>query len=540
MGMGVWGKSRQGFAGKAFAFGLAGFGLIVGGQGAALASAGCTALNGTYIGGAITGSTSGTGFSAGDIITLTVTTAGGADTLGLYDDTNFNVLLLSGNTVGTRTFTVPANTSAKFLISGTRANAGSNFSWTCTAGGSSSGSTPSQMLTSVQTTGSTVVANTSGAAITGSVSDATNAALSSSGSGGSTSPVVYMTAEEFVANWVLQRHGGTSGPGYDALRRQGLGFYNQETAKGKSFIARPGSWPGFLMVTAPSSQFAPEQQSAVVRRADEAFAALASVNKAPRATHIFTPQWSTWGDVRGSGFEQNDASALKGTQINATGGVTYKARANLVVGVFAGYENFKYDFASLTGSLKGQGGSIGTYAGWAITPTLRWTGMVGWTGVSYDASAATASGSFSGSRWLFSTGLTGRYLLAAYVLEPSATVFAVTERQTAYTDNLGVAHDARSFTTGRVSAGGRVLAPPQAFAFTPYVGFYGDWRFASNSTQVAAVPFTGIGDGWSGRATTGFSMQVLRTGSLSLGGEYGGIGANYKLWTGNARLSMPF
>ncbi|MBX9842193.1 MAG: autotransporter domain-containing protein [Xanthobacteraceae bacterium] len=537
--MGVWGKSRQGFAGKAFAFGLAGFGLIVGGQGAAFASAGCTALNGTYNGGVVTGSTSGTGFSAGDVVTLTVNVPGAMSALGLSSSAPA-VLLADTMNPGSRTYPVPANTTATFTITGfTIPDAGASYAWSCVSA-AGSGGTASEKLTSVQTTGSTVAANTSGAAISGSVSDATNAALSSSGSGESTNPPVYMTADEFAVNWVHQRHPGARGIVYDVLRKQGLNYYKQETAKGNAFIARPGSWPGFIAVAAPASQFAPEQQSAVVRRADEAFAALASLNKAPRATHVFTPQWSTWGDVRGSGFEQNDASALKGTQINATGGVTYKARANLVVGVFAGYENFKYDFASLTGSLKGNGGSIGTYAGWAITPTLRWTGMVGWTGVSYDASAATASGSFSGSRWLFSTGLTGRYLVSLYTLEPSATVFAVTERQTAYTDNLGAAHDARSFTTGRVSVGGRVLAPPQAFAFTPYVGFYGDWRFASDSTQVAAVPFTGIGDGWSARATGGFSMQVLRTGSLSLGGEYGGIGANYKLWTGNARLTVPF
>ena len=210
------------------------------------------------------------------------------------------------------------------------------------------------------------------------------------------------------------------------------------------------------------SQFAAERSSAVSERADEAFAALgyAAVGKAPRQAPVFASRWSTWADVRGSGFEQSDSRVLKGTQINATGGITYKLRSDLVVGAFAGYENFNYDFASLTGKLKGNGGTIGTYAGWQITPTLRWKGMIGWTGLGYDASAATASGNFDGARWLVSTGLTGGYRVARiHRRAQSADIFAIWERQTGYTDNLGVAHDTRNFSTGRVSLGGRALAP---------------------------------------------------------------------------------
>jgi hypothetical protein len=35
-------------------------------------------------------------------------------------------------------------------------------------------------------------------------------------------------------------------------------------------------------------------------------------------------------------------------------------------------------------------------------------------------------------------------------------------------------------------------------------------------------------------------MRVFKVGSLSLGGEYGGIGADYKVWTGKTRLTVPF
>jgi len=36
------------------------------------------------------------------------------------------------------------------------------------------------------------------------------------------------------------------------------------------------------------------------------------------------------------------------------------------------------------------------------------------------------------------------------------------------------------------------------------------------------------------------SLVLWSAGSLTLGGEHGGIGADYKIWTGNARLTVPF
>ncbi|MBX9842190.1 MAG: hypothetical protein K2Z80_10330 [Xanthobacteraceae bacterium] len=103
--------------------------------------------------------------------------------------------------------------------------------------------------------------------------------------------------------------------------------------------------------------------------------------------------------------------------------------------------------------------------------------------------------------------------------------------------------DARSFSAGRVSAGGRVIAPWQmssTLSVSPYAGFYGDWRFSTDNALPAGQPVVGIGNGWSGRATGGVNLINLRGGSLALGGEYGGIGAGHKIWTGNVRANWAF
>ncbi len=525
-------------------------GFLIGANGAASAApaAGCSALSGSFTGNVVTGNTASAGFSAGDVVTLTVSTAGSFTSISLMGSVAGS-LLMPGNTVGSRTYTVPADTAETFTIGGVSdgIDASASYSWSCVPGGSGSGGkTDSDKLDNVQNAGSAVVANTSGANISGSVNGAIDNALNQPAPA-SSEPISSepMGREEFADHyaWSAWHVKSKESEAYLEMYRLGLYEFDRQTKLGFVLYRTP---TGYLPVRQPStaSPFAAERRSNVSDRAEEAFAALgyASVNKAPlRAAPSFTSRWSTWADVRGTGFEQSDSSLFKGTQVNATAGLNYKIRPNLVVGLFGGYENFDYEFASLTGRLKGDGGTVGTYAGWQISPTLRWKGMVGWTGLGYDASAGTAAGSFDGSRWLFSTGLTGSHRVATYIIEPSADVFAIWERQTAYTDTLGALHDARSFSSGRVSLGGRALAPGQGwFGATPYLGLYGDWRFASNDAQPAAVPFAGIGEGWSARVTGGFNMRVFTTGSLSVGGEYGGIGADYKLWTGTARLTLPF
>jgi len=525
---------------------------LFGANGAASAApgpTGCSALSGQFVGDVVSGNTSATGFSAGDVVTLTVTTAGGFASISLTGSTSGS-LLMPAKTVGSRTYTVPADTTETLTIGGVTdgIDAAASYSWSCTPGsGSTGGNTDSGKLDNVQEQGSTVVGQTSGANISGSVNGAIDNALNQPAPA-SSEPISSepMGREEFAdyyasSAWHVK---SKESEAYREMYKLGLDEFDSQTKRG--FVLYRASGGGYRPVWQPStaSQFSAEPRSNVSDRAEEAFAALgyAAVNKAPsRRAPEFVPQWSTWADVRGTGFEQSDSRVFKGTQVNATAGLNYKIRPNLVVGLFGGYENFDYEFASLTGRLKGDGGTVGTYAGWQITPTLRWKGMVGWTGLGYDASAGTAAGSFDGSRWLFSTGLTGSHRVASFILEPSADVFAIWERQTAYTDTLGVLHDARSFSSGRVSLGGKAIAPGQGlWGATPYLGLYGDWRFASNDAQPAAVPFAGIGEGWSARVTGGLNMRVFTTGSLALGAEYGGIGADYKLWTGNARLTLPF
>jgi hypothetical protein len=291
--------------------------------------------------------------------------------------------------------------------------------------------------------------------------------------------------------------------------------------------------------------FAEEAPSNVVRHTDEAFSALGDAGNG----HINAPpvvrnlDWNAWADVRGTGFDQNDAlSDTHGTQINFTGGVGRKIMPALLVGMYAGYEHFNFTVESLAGQTLGNGGTFGAYAAYRLDPHWRADGMIGASDVWYTAAAGTAAGSFTGSRLLGSGGLTGDYRYSAFLLEPSTRIFTLREADNAWTDSLGTTQASRNFSESRVSTGGKVTYPWQAagMQISPYVGSYGDYRFSTDNALPVGVPFVGIKDGWSARATTGVTFGISGGASLSIGGELGGIGAGYDIWSANARMIVPF
>jgi Autotransporter beta-domain len=460
--------------------------------GQALASAGCDAVNAGGFNGGTSNDTVYTtiaGFAVGDRITFSINIPGSASwTLGA--GTNSSNLDNAGAT-SIHSYTVTGNqiagqsdtTLTQARISPTVLEPLS-VTATCTPAASNS-NTDSQKLRALQIAASKLVAQTSGAAITGAIDGAIGDAFNGGGN-----PVSF-------------------GP-------SGMTF---------NFTAAP--------------------RSDVAQRADQAFAALGYGAMPSKALpkQVIENDWSAWADVRGTGWDRNTTSAdLKGDQINVTAGLGRKLTPDLLIGLVTGYENFKYNSTLLAGTFKGDGWTIGGYGAWRFAPHWRFDAALAWSDISYDAVAGTAAGTFNGHRWLASSGLTGRYRFDALIVEPSSKVYALWERQNQWTDSLGTLQAARNFSAGRLASGGKVSYPWLTGDWTvaPYVGLYGDWRFSTDDALPAGQPLVGIGDGWSARLTGGVTMAKAGGAAVSLGGEYGGLGANYKVWSASGLVSWPF
>jgi hypothetical protein len=230
-------------------------------------------------------------------------------------------------------------------------------------------------------------------------------------------------------------------------------------------------------------------------------------------------------------------------------GLTYRARPDLLVGVTGGYENFSYTQTDINGKLKGDGWTVGAYLGWKIIPTLRYDVAVTYSGIGYDGTAGTAQGNFNGNRWIFATGFTGSYSWANFNIEPSAKVYAIWERENAYVDSLGTQQAARTFSSGRASAGNRVSYPIpwlDSVLLAPYAGVFADYYFTQDDAAaiVAAggIPLasTPLLQGWSARITGGIGARLAGGTTVGFGAELGGIGSNTQIWTFTGRARIPF
>jgi hypothetical protein len=289
---------------------------------------------------------------------------------------------------------------------------------------------------------------------------------------------------------------------------------------------------------------APDQR---VSRIDDGFSALAyngNITKTPPQLTTLQREWLGWIDVRGVSVDRSSiGNDLKGNQVNTLAGITRKFTPDFLVGVFGGYEYFNYTSDALTGRLKGDGWTVGSYLGWQFTPTMRFDLAAARSGIDFNAMAGTASGTFPGSRWLTSGGFTGTYRWQALVFQPSARIYALWEHEDAYTDSLGTIQNDRNFSTGRASGGIKVSYPfvwSGKINIAPYVGIYGDYYFTSDDASTTGLPAIPLLQGWSARFTSGLSLSFKGGGQLSFGGELGGIGGNTQILTFRGRASVPF
>jgi uncharacterized repeat protein (TIGR01451 family) len=266
-------------------------------------------------------------------------------------------------------------------------------------------------------------------------------------------------------------------------------------------------------------------------------------------------EWFGWGEVRGATLDRwgslstvPGATVVYGNQINLLAGLTRRITPNFLLGVLGGYETFDYRSDALLGRLKGGGWTVGAYLGWKITQDIRFDAAFAYSGIGYDGTAGTAAGSFNGNRWLVTTGVTGTYSSYGVQIEPSARVYALWERENAYTDTLGTLQTARDFATGRASGGVKLSYPfalsPTA-SLAPYVGLYGDYYFNSDSAGPAAVaaatiPAGIVIDGGSARGVGGMTAKFGNGAQIAVGAERSGIAGNFGLWTYRARAAVPF
>ena len=262
--------------------------------------------------------------------------------------------------------------------------------------------------------------------------------------------------------------------------------------------------------------------------------------------------WRIWADLRstvvGEWFNGGAPSTLSGWQLNALMGISHTVTPGVLVGVIGGYETANYRSDTLDGELTANGWTLGGYAGAKLGESLRAFVAAGYSGLDYDASSGSASGSFDAGRWLISGGLSGDIDMADFTLEPSLNLFGLWEHQDGYADSLGTQQSGRDFQAGRVSAGVKLMRPfsVEGAEMVPYAGLYADYN---SSGDTAAIDSLGLLDssasassesGISARLTGGVAARFESGLRLDFGTQLGGLGAPQQSWVFNAGLKQSF
>ena len=376
----------------------------------------------------------------------------------------------------------------------------------------------------------------------------------------STTPVIAQAWGQTTAAAMDDAVSAGFGGNPQSLSPAGTGFtyyFNDDAPAQRSADADQDSLRRYLAspngsLTSPDGK-SPDAKSAAatdsVKRVNDDFNALGYAGgmptKAPPPPSSTPHDWLAWVTVRGTDyFRGTFGDDLKGDQVDALIGLTRRISPNFVVGAFGGYERFDYSSQAFTARLKGDGWTAGAYLGWKLAPNLRLDAGAAWSDLFANDTAGTASGNFTGTRWLVNGGLTGTYPWQMLVLEPSARVFAIWERENAFTDSLGTVQAARNFETGRASVGAKAIYPfawtTSTVALSPYAGLYADYYFSKDDAQTAGLTTVPLLQGFSARATGGVAASFAGGATLGAGGEFGGIGSATHIWTWTARGRIPF
>jgi hypothetical protein len=238
--------------------------------------------------------------------------------------------------------------------------------------------------------------------------------------------------------------------------------------------------------------------------------------------------WSMWLDVRGTGLLGDG----DGRQVNLTGGIGYRITPDLVVGAVAGRETFDYRSEALGGRLTGDGTSVGGYAGWR-SDAITLDAMLVYSALRYNVEARTAFGSLDASRWLGSAGATSEFALGdSLMLRPSARLSAVWESQGAWTDNLDVGHDARTWLSGTASFGATISSDlhfADDLIATLRVGGFAGYRYEQDGYE-----------GIDGRLDAGVSLASGGGAALTLDGELAWLATSAPSWSLRAGVGAGF
>lgn len=261
----------------------------------------------------------------------------------------------------------------------------------------------------------------------------------------------------------------------------------------------------------------------------------------------FTP-FDVWVEGKYVGISDDSGGSNTHSRFGlVTGGVDYVFNPSFLAGVLVQYDHLRQKSGADGSQLSGNGWMAGPYATLRIHDNIFWQIRAAGGRSSNDIELVPASaGSYSSSRWLAATSLSGRYEYGAWTLKPQATLAYLQERADAYTTSDGLVVSGVNASLGQLRAGPEIsyrIVRADGVVVQPRLGAEMIWSFADST---AANGVSGIGGeaagpgGVRGRIEGGVTGMTAAGASLDVGLSYDGLGSgSYHATTGQATLRVP-
>jgi hypothetical protein len=215
------------------------------------------------------------------------------------------------------------------------------------------------------------------------------------------------------------------------------------------------------------------------------------------------------------------------------GGVDYKLRPWLAVGMSVGVETFETKFGFNSVRLGSVGLSAVPYVGFRLADNVFASAFVGLTQITYNSNPQLGdTANFTALRVMFGGSLFGQWQFGDWRVRPILSGSYASERQNGYTDSLGNVVSGQTVTYGRVSAGPEVgytfWGPERSWSVQPYVLAKANLDFASSNAVLLQGQSVVLRPGTLGSGSAGLGVDTRFTSGfyLRVQGSYDSIGVS--------------
>jgi hypothetical protein len=262
---------------------------------------------------------------------------------------------------------------------------------------------------------------------------------------------------------------------------------------------------------------------------------------------VWTP-FDIWVEGRYAQFRDDAQGAgIDGHFGLVSVGADYVLNRSLLIGAMVQYDDFSQSSGGDQTDVSGHGYLAGPYATLRLTDNMFWQLRGAWGRSWNDVSPfMTYTDSFTSTRWLVSSTLSGRWQAGAWTLKPSATLAYIEDASDAYHDTFGVLIPKVTSSLGQFKVG-PVVSYRAIFAdgtvVEPYAGIQviGTLAHDTDVSGLGAIDGDAAGpSGARGKIELGIKSDLPAGLNLDVSGSYDGVGASdYSAVSGRAAIRVP-